>query len=427
MTQGSGLSRRAALIGCALLALTTACGGAPGGGGGGDKVVVWHGYTDHEAEALGKFAARWNAEHPDDQVELVFNGGNDGALQKTLASFVSGNPPTVAYEFGSSLSGLAERPQTQDLTSTVRDDKEFAWDDLFAAGREASTVNGKVYGVPALVDNLSLVYNKKLFDDAGIAYPTETWTWEDFRSAAAKLAKPEENRYGWSYTNDGSEDTVWRYLALLWQAGGDLLSPDGKKAAFDSDAGKQAMQLLHDMAVEDRSVYLDTGDQQYVNLFNSGRIGMLWTGPWDLGAINEDVSYGVQFLPGKVTHATIAGPDTFVVFGEKGKADAWPFLKWLLSPQIHLEFAIETGHLPIRQSELTLPDYPKFVEKFPGNKVFVDNLAKNVSKARPNTPEYPKISQALGTAVQSVLLGQAQPADAVAAARAEVDQILAGS
>ncbi len=187
------------------------------------------------------------------------------------------------------------------------------------------------------------------------------------------------------------------------------------------------MQLLHDMAVEDKSVYLDTGDQQYVNLFNSGRVGMLWTGPWDLGGINEDVSYGVQFLPGKVTHATIAGPDTFVVFGDKGKADAWPFLKWLLSPEIHLEFAMETGHLPIRQSELSLPDYPKFEEKFPGNKVFVENLAKNVTKARPNISQYPKISQSLGTAVQSVLLGQAQPADALATARAEVDEILAGS
>jgi multiple sugar transport system substrate-binding protein len=425
MAQRSGLSRRAALVLCAALALTAACGGAPGGGA--DKVAVWHGYTDHEAEALGKLVARWNAEHPDDQVELVFNGGNDGALQKTLASFVSGNPPAVAYEFGSSLSGLADRPQTQDLTATVKDDKDFDWDDLFPAGRDAATVGGKVYGVPALVDNLSLVYNKKLFDEAGVAHPTESWTWDDFRTAAAKLSAPNDNRYGWAYVNDGTEDTVWRYLALLWQAGGDLLSPDGKKAAFDSAAGVQAMQLLRDMAVVDKSVYLDTGDQQYLNLFNSGRIGMLWTGPWDLGSINEDVSYGVQFLPGKLTHATIAGPDVFTVFGEAGRKDAWPFLKWLLSPEVHLEFALETGHLPIRQSELTLPKYAEFEQKYPGTKVFVDNLAKNVTKARPNTPQYPKISQALGTAVQSVLLDKEQPAAALAAARAEVDQILAGS
>ncbi|MFD4673278.1 ABC transporter substrate-binding protein [Lentzea sp. NPDC058450] len=422
MAHGRGLSRRTVLTMGAALFMTAACGTGSGSDG---KVRVWHGYTDAEASALAKLADRWNTTHPNQQVELVFNGGNDNALQKTLASFASGNPPEAAYQYGSSITGLTGRPQTQDLTDLLRGDAEFAWDDLFQAGREASTVDGKIYGVPALVDNLSLVYNKKLFDDAGIAHPTSSWTWDEFRSAAQKLTA--DGRFGWAYVNDGTEDTVWRFLALLWQAGGDLLSPDGKKAAFASDTGVQAMQLLRDMAVTDKSVYLDAGDQQYLNLFNSGRIGMLWTGPWDLGAINDDVSYGVEFLPGKVSHATIAGPDTFVVFGENGRKNAVPFLKWLLSAEIHLEFALETGHLPIRQSEVDLAGYAEFEAKYPGTKVFVDNLAKNVTKARPNIPQYPKISQVLGTAVQSVLLGQAEPKAALDQARGEVDQELAGS
>ncbi|MET8761885.1 ABC transporter substrate-binding protein [Lentzea sp. NPDC004782] len=422
MAHGRGPSRRTVLTMGAALVLTSACGTGSGGDG---KAKVWHGYTADEATALDKLAARWNSTHPQQQVELVFNGGNDNALQKTLASFASGNPPEAAYQYGSSITGLTDRPQTQDLTDALRGDKEFDWDDLFAAGREAATVNGKIYGVPALVDNLSLVYNKKLFDEAKISYPTPTWTWEDFRSAAKKLTAGE--RFGWAYVNDGSEDTVWRFLALLWQAGGDLLSKDGKKAAFASEAGHQAMQLLRDMSVTDKSVYLDQGDQQYLNLFNSGRIGMLWTGPWDLGNLNKDVSYGVQILPGKVTHATIAGPDTFVVFGEKGRTEALPFLKWLLSPEVHLEFAMDTGHLPIRQSEVDLAGYAEFEAKYPGTNVFVDNLAKNVTKSRPNIPQYPQISKSLGIAVQSVLLGMAEPDAALGQARNEVDQALAGS
>ncbi|MGW6445771.1 ABC transporter substrate-binding protein [Lentzea sp. NPDC055074] len=422
MAHGRGLGRRTVLTMGAALVMTAACGTGSGGDG---KVKVWHGYTDKEAAAFDKLAARWNTTHPDQQVELVFNGGNDNALQKTLASFASGNPPEVAYQYGSSITGLTGRPQTQDLTDLLRGDAAFDWDDLFPAGREAATVDGKIYGVPALVDNLSLVYNKKLFDEAKIAHPTDSWTWDDFRSAAQKLSG--DGRFGWAYVNDGTEDTVWRFLALLWQAGGDLLSADGKKAAFASDAGQQAMQLLRDMAVTDKSVYLDAGDQQYLNLFNSGRVAMLWTGPWDLGSINEDVSYGVQILPGKVTHATIAGPDTFVVFGDNGRTKALPFLKWLLSAEIHLEFAMETGHLPIRQSEVDLSGYAEFEARYPGTKVFVDNLAKNVTKSRPNIPQYPKISQVLGTAVQSVLLGQAEPKAALEQARGEVDQALAGS
>jgi multiple sugar transport system substrate-binding protein len=410
-----------------VLAATAACSGGGSGASGATGITMWHGYTDAEAKAITALAQKWNGEHPKQKVQLIFNGGNDNALQKTLASFVSGKTPSIGYEYGSSITTLAQRHQTQNLTSLVTSSAGFNWNDFFPAERQATTVDGKIYGVPALVDNLALVYNKKLFDRAHLPYPTANWTWDDFRTAARKLADPAAKKYGWSYTNDGTEDTVWRYLALLWQAGGDLLTSDGRKSAIDSPAGLQAMQLLHDMAVTDKSVYLDTGDQQYQQLFNSGRIAMLWTGPWDLGSFDQ-VDYGVQFLPGKVTHATISGPDNYMLFGTgAAKQTAWSFLQWLLSPQVHLEFATATGDLPIRQSETKLPGYAAFLSKYPGNKVFMDNLTANATTARPNIPQYPKISQVLGVAVQSVLLGKARPQAALDSARDQIDQILAGA
>ena len=60
---------------------------------------------------------------------------------------------------------------------------------------------------------------------------------------------------------------------MLWQAGGDILTPDNTKAAFDSPAGVKALTLLQNMAVKDKSVYLDNGNDNYANLFNSGKIG----------------------------------------------------------------------------------------------------------------------------------------------------------
>lgn len=422
MRQSSGRRITALFTGVVLLA-----GAGSGCGSGGEsahKITFWHGYTDAQAAAITKLVGEWNAAHPDRKVEPVFSN-NDNTLQKTLASFVSGKAPSVAYQYGSSITALTGRRQTQDLTPLVNGSPDFAWNDFFPAARQGATASGKIYGIPALVDNLGLVYNKKMFDAAGVDYPKPSWTWDDFREAARKLSGG--NKYGWAYVNDGTEDTVWRFLALLWQAGGDLLDAGNKKAAFDSQAGLQAMRLLADMAVTDKSVYLDTGDQQYLNLFNSGRIAMLWTGPWDLGSINEDVSYGVQYLPGKVTHATISGPDNYMVFDKKAKDAAWPFLKWLTSPQVHLRYAVQTGDLPLRASEQRLPEYKAYLAKYPDNKVFIDNLEKNVAKSRPNIAQYPQISQVLGTAVQAVLLGKKQPEAALRDAAAEVDRILAGS
>jgi multiple sugar transport system substrate-binding protein len=282
--------------------------------------------------------------------------------------------------------------------------------------------------VPALVDNLSLVYNKKLFAAAHVAPPTATWSWDDFRSAAAKLTDHAKKTYGWAYVNDGSEDTVWRYLALLWQAGGELLNADNTKPAFDSPAGLESLELLRQMAVTDRSVYLDNGNGNYLNLFNSGKIAMLWTGPWDLSSFNKDVDYGVTLLPGHDgDHQTISGPDLYMAFDHSAarSKSALAFLTWLTSAKVHLQFAIDTGDLPVRKSETRLPDYKTFLSKYPSNKVFVDNL-DNVEHVRPNIESYPQVSTAIGQMVQSVLIGKAQPQQALDSARDQVAGALAG-
>jgi multiple sugar transport system substrate-binding protein len=424
--------RTSALLAAAtMLVGLAACGGgddSDGGSGGSADITVWHGYTDAEADALTDQAKQWNTDHPTAKVNLVFNGGNDGALQKTVAGFTAGNYPDVAYEYGSSVSPLSRQPKLVDLTDKVKQ-ADVNWDDFFVAEREAGTVNGKVVGVPALVDNLALVYNKDAFAKAGIPEPTEQWSWQDFRDAAKKLTDPAQKTYGWAYVNDGSEDTVWRYLAMLWQAGGDLLTPDNTKPAFDSQAGLAALQQLKDMAVTDKSVYLDQGNQNYLNLFNSGKVAMLWTGPWDLTEINSDVKYGVTVLPGyNGNHQTISGPDLYLLFDHSDtRTDtAWKFVTWLTSAKIHLQFAIATGDLPLRKSEIELPDYQKFLQKYPANEVFVKNLG-NVEHARPNVPSYAQISTAIGQMVQSVLIGQAEPQPALDTASDGVTSALAGS
>lgn len=417
----------------ALLAGLVLAGGLAGCGSGAQDnasdstITVAHGYTDVEARALKQQAGQWNRANPDSLVRLVFNGGNDSALQKTVAGFTAGNYPDVSYQYGSSAATLARQPKLVDLTAQVKD-SAFDWQDFYPSERQAATVAGKVVGVPALVDNLSLVYNKKLFAAAGVAPPSSTWTWADFRSAAQRLTDRSTRIYGWAYVNDGSEDTVWRFLALLWQAGGELLSPGNAQPAFDSPAGLRALQLLQQMAVEDRSVYLDNGNGNYLNLFNSGKIAMLWTGPWDLSSINKDVDYGVSFLPGyQGNHETVSGPDLYLAF-DRSQArvkTAIAFMKWLTSPKVHLRFAIATGDLPVRRSESKLPGYQRFLARYPSNKLFVQNL-DNVKHVRPNIAAYPQVSTALGQMVQSVLLGQVGPQQALETAKAQVTSALAG-
>ncbi|MBX7446658.1 ABC transporter substrate-binding protein [Mycolicibacterium sp. 3033] len=422
------IRRRLCIALLAVVALVLAACGGGGSSSGPTEIAVWHGYQDTEGEVFKKLIAQYNQDHPDVKVNELYSS-NDLVLQKVLTAVRGGSAPDVAYMFGSWSPNIAQIPQVVDMAEYVSE-PDWQWDDFYPAEREAATVGEKIVGVPALVDNLAIVYNKQLFADAGVAPPSPDWTWADFRAAAAKLTDPAKGQYGWLIPADGSEDTVWHYLPMLWEAGGDILSPDNETAVFNSEAGVQALTVLQQMAVTDKSLYLDTTNENGPKLMNSGKVAMLVTGPWDLSQL-PDIDYDVQVMPtftgSSGGHQTIAGPDNWVVFdnGDQKKQAAVDFVKWLSAPEQVKTFSLGTGDLPIRQSvgnDQAVLD--TLNENVPGTATFVENL-NNVKKVRPTVEQYPDISDALGQAIVAVMLGKEQPADALNKAAQAADAALA--
>jgi multiple sugar transport system substrate-binding protein len=404
------------------------CGSGSGSSGGGTSITVWNGWVDQEGKAFAGLVDAYEKSHPDVDVK-VLQVNQDYALQKVSTAVRGGSPPDISYLYGSWAPNIATVPSLVDLTSTVKK-PTVKWDDFYPGERKVATVGTKVVGIPALVDNLAIVYNKKLFSQAGISPPSPDWTWDDFRAVAKKLTDPSKKQYGWSMPANDSEDTVWHWEAMLWEAGGQILNADNTKAAFDSPQGLQAMTMLRDMAVTDKSVYLDTTNSKYADLFNAGKIGMLITGPWDLSGFHVDD--GVQIMPSfagsSAGHQTIAGPDNWVVFdnGTAQRTAALDFLTWLTAPAQVKTFSLETGDLPTRASVAQNAKVTQQMNaKLPGVKTFIDNLS-NVKNARPQIPEYPKISLALSNAIVAVMLGKLDPQAALDQAAAATNSALAG-
>jgi multiple sugar transport system substrate-binding protein len=409
-----------------------ACGSdtSSGGSGGGATISIWEGWTGVEAKTFAHLVSVYDKAHPGTTVSSLYVN-NDNTLQKVLTAVRGGSPPDIAYLYGSWAPNVAQIPQVVNLTRVVQR-PGVNWPDFWVGERDVATVNGKVIGIPALVDNLAVVYNKTLFAQAHLPPPSANWTWQQFVSDAAKLTNPARKQFGTAYVTPGTEDTVWHWEALLWEAGGQILKPGYKQAAFDSPAGLAALTTLRTMAVTDHSMYLDPTDQAYANVFNSGKIGMLVTGPWDLSAF-PNVHYGVQVMPSfpgtSGGHQTISGPDNWVIFnnGATQTAAAEKFLLWLTAPAQVKYWSLRTGDLPTRRSVETAPGFLQQMDKaLPGVDTFITNLG-NVRQARPQTPTYPKVSQILGTMVVSVLLGKSQPQAALASAAQQVNQALAST
>ena len=335
------------------------------------QITLWHGYGDigptnglvnYEQKSINDLVDAFNKTHPGVHVDAKFVGSNDNAYQKLTVALQGGDPPDITYQYGTSLAALADAPGIIDLTDTVQGDG-WNWNDFFPGERAAATVDGHVYGVPALVDNLAIVYNKSLFDAAGLSYPTADWTWNDFATAAKALTNPAKKQFGVAFPADASEDTVWHFDAMLWEGGGDILNADNTQAAFNSPAGVQALTTLQQMAVTDQSMYVDQSNTKIDNRFNSGKIGMVVTGPWALSSY-PDVQYGVQIMPSFPggNHQSISGPDMWVMFdnGDARKAAALEFMQWFTDAQQVRADSMTDGHLPTRASVVT----PTFLKAF---------------------------------------------------------------
>jgi multiple sugar transport system substrate-binding protein len=395
-----------------------------------DVQLTW--WTGQDAEAndmLKGLAQEFEEANPNVDIQVSPGASStDELLTKLSAGFAGGTYPDISYAYGSWASQLEASGRTLDITDKVAD-PDVKWDEFPESARLTVQPTGaKTIGFPAIVDNISLIYNTDLFDAAGLAYPDENWSWDDFREAAKKLTDPSKNQYGYAYSVSGQEDTTWQFWPHLWQRGGAILSDDGKEAVFNSQAGVDALTFLRDMAVEDKSIYLDQTDTKYGELFAAGSIGMITSGPWQLYDLNvAGTPYGATILPGfEGDHQTVSGPDVWALFDHQDKnREYWSyeFMKWLTSAEQDERWNVAIGNLPLRSGELDSDAFAEQVANYPYLDVMAAN-GENAKQARPTVKGYNGLSVAIGDAISHVLQGDGDPKEALDAAASDATEAL---
>lgn len=164
---------------------------------------------------------------------------------------------------------------------------------------DAFTVDGTVYGIPKDFNTLGLFYNKGLFDAAGLEYPTDSWTWDDLKSAAQSLtdlADTTKPVYGFCDPPDAG-----RFPVFVLQNGGTIMTPDFSDTTLDSQEAIDAATFYTDFRKDKTGATpADLGEGWQGTLFGKGQCAMVYEGGWLIPYMTQSfptVQYGVAQLP----------------------------------------------------------------------------------------------------------------------------------
>jgi multiple sugar transport system substrate-binding protein len=197
----------------------------------------------------------------------------------------------------------------------------------------AYEVDGKIYAMPRDIDSIALWFNKKIFDEAGVSYPTNSWTWDDMCKAALKIRKKVKGVIPLAMNVSGQDG----YYNMIYQSGGYVISDDMKKSGYDNPETIKGLSLIV-KCINNGVMASKTqiADLQAPELFQSNKIAMFYAGSWMAGAFanNEIIkdNVGVVVMPLIKKRATIAHSIGLMMStNSKHPEAAWEFIKFLTS------------------------------------------------------------------------------------------------
>ncbi|MET7419617.1 extracellular solute-binding protein [Dactylosporangium sp. NPDC005555] len=273
----------------------------------------------------------FEAKHPNIKIDA-----KEGQMDpKTFsAKLAGGQLEDVFYVYFTDPQNLIAKKQVSDITPYLGEVPAIK-DVRPVLMQVFSDSKGRTYGLPSANYSLGLIYNRTLFQQAGLDPDKPPTTWADVREAAKKITALGNGVTGYgdfSKNNTGG----WHFTAELYSIGGDVAVKDGEtwKAGFNNDKGKQVLQQLKDMRFTDKSM-AEKQALEYADLLThmaSGKLGMMVGGTGDLPNIVNQYKgryedYGLGVIPdGK---ATLGGGDGYMFKAGLSPAKIKAGLQWL--------------------------------------------------------------------------------------------------
>ncbi|MEF2878048.1 MAG: ABC transporter substrate-binding protein [Blautia sp.] len=378
--------------------------------GGKQEVVIWDYFeTDAQKQMMEDLISGFNQSQDKYEAKHTYVPFADYEKQLTLG-IASGDLPDLVILDGCSMASFI----SMDLFGDVSD-SEINWDEYMEGPLETTMADGKHYGIPFATNCTALFYNKDIFDAAGMEYPNENTTWEDFHEMAKALTKDGVTGFGNAAT--GTDEGTFQCLQWLYTAGGDYLNiGDG------IDAYKLMQEMVADGSWAKDSVNWTQSDVN--NNFVAGNLAMQQNGPWQIPGIEADapdLNYGVTVLPKKDAQAgqatSIIGGENIGVVKKDDMNGAIEFMKYYDQTEVMVNAMKQYGSFPPK----TEAAQDAYWTEDPIQAEFITQL--DTSIPRGPSASWPSYSTALQTGFQEVMTSAKTPEKAVEDTQAAVDAV----
>jgi multiple sugar transport system substrate-binding protein len=367
------------------------------------------GYTEQMAKEFGKL-------HPDVTIDIrkvAFADINDEALRAVM----SGTGPDLIPVDNPNTAMFAAKNALLDLTPYLEKSKVIDVKQIFPGPLQNASWGGKVYAMPRGANTLALYYNEDLFKAAGLDPNKPPQTWDELYNAAKKLNNPAKGIYGLAFSALGTEEGTFQFLPFVQATGADWNK-------LGDPGAVRAVEFWRKL-IDEKLASPDTvsrSQSEAAATFVNGNAAMNICGPWELPGFEKNAKFKwrVALLPAEKSggiHASALGEQNNAILrSAKNPAVAFQFLEYMYSQRARNwnEFGMLS---PSKDTTTTDPKWPQAYQVF--------NEQMKYARPRGPNPNWPQISKAIYTAVQSVLAHQSDATSAMQTAQATVSRVSA--
>ncbi len=348
-----------------------------------------------------------------EEAEIVLEqlpGGWTEYVQKITALIAAGSPPDIGRVGAAFVPQFVSKGQLADLKPYV--DAELNMEEYYESAFKECEKDGQIFGVPVGIYTMVMYYNKQMFDEAGLEYPSSDWnnpwTFEQYKEAAMKLTSGEgaNKKYGILAQNHPE-----RSAASVFSMGGDFFDESRENPTFASQPVIDTYQMVQDMINVDKSspTPAQTKTMPVDQMFLSGKLAMFADGSWMLPAFadKQDFEFGIAPVPKGTSSTTVSFIDQYVVFEDSpNKELAWKAVKSFIQADAEkIMVDNNLGGIPVYKPTVEAEKENLFKMLSPEDKEVLFQSVEH-SRSLPFTPNWSEQMDAAMKTIDLVTLGK---------------------